>query len=196
MLCNNIKDNKLGNRPWLWRACRLEVDAVEAIWACRPPSCSPRVTSQSACSCPGDPLPPPALPLPGLWGLLTAHLHTRLCALGQSLTSCQKCKSACPCPGGPSRVLSCPYPEGPPPTSCLAPALGDPSVLLSCPCPGGRLPPPVLPLPWGSPPTSCLGPALRDPSHLLSCPCPGGPFPPPVLPLPLGTPPTSCLAPA
>ncbi len=40
-------------------ACKLDVEAVVCIWACSPPSCSPRVTSQSACSSP--PPPPPFL---------------------------------------------------------------------------------------------------------------------------------------
>lgn len=33
-------------------ACKLDVEAVVCIWACSPPSCSPKVTSQSACSSP------------------------------------------------------------------------------------------------------------------------------------------------
>ena len=41
------------------KACKLDVEAVVCIWACSPPSCSPRVTSHSACSSP----PPPPAPL-------------------------------------------------------------------------------------------------------------------------------------
>lgn len=76
-------------------ACKLDVEAVVCIWACSPPSCSPRVTSQSACSSP----PPPLAPLLLFAGLpdldLLDRCHTVLSEVALRTKAAQVCLQHC-----------------------------------------------------------------------------------------------------